>query len=108
LRDIRREQYASGLMVDFSEDQDSEPTGSDDELISIKETKTIGQFKKDPSFAEKVRPYRYGTGGARVVSMELLDAQGQEKDSFGFREALKFIRILMLLTAAYYLETRMV
>jgi ABC-type polysaccharide/polyol phosphate transport system ATPase subunit len=88
LRDVRREQYATGLMVDFNEDQNSETTSSNDKLISIKETKTTGQFKKDPSFAEKVQPYRYGTGGARIVHMVLLNAQGQEKDSFGFRETI--------------------
>jgi len=88
LRDVRREQYASGLIVDFEEDQNSETTSLNDVPVSIGEAETAGQFKRNPSFTEKVRPYRYGTGGARIMYIELLDAQGQQKDSFGFKEII--------------------
>jgi len=43
-------------------------------------------FKADPSFAERVQPYRYGTGGARVMAMELLNQQGEPAMAFHFNE----------------------
>jgi ABC-type polysaccharide/polyol phosphate transport system ATPase subunit len=43
-------------------------------------------FKADPAFAERVQPYRYGTGGARVMAMELLNQQGEPAMSFHFNE----------------------
>jgi len=43
-------------------------------------------FKVDPVFAERVQPYRYGTGGARVMAMELIDQQGAPAVAFHFNE----------------------
>lgn len=90
LRDVRREQYASGLIEDLHEEQSNRTVSAGENSISInKEEKIAGSlFKSDPTFAEKVRPYRYGTGGARVMYIELLDEQGQPTDSFGFRETI--------------------
>lgn len=43
-------------------------------------------FKVDPAFAERVQPYRYGTGGARVLAMELINQQGEPALAFRFNE----------------------
>lgn len=43
-------------------------------------------FKVDPAFAERVQPYRYGTGGARVMAMELINQQGEPAMAFRFNE----------------------
>ena len=43
-------------------------------------------FKIDPAFAERVQPYRYGTGGARVLAMELINQQGEPAIAFRFNE----------------------
>jgi hypothetical protein len=43
-------------------------------------------FKVDPAFAERVHPYRYGTGGARVMAMELISQQGEPAVAFRFNE----------------------
>jgi len=43
-------------------------------------------FKLDNAFAERVRPYRYGTGGARVTAMELINPQGEQAAAFRFNE----------------------
>lgn len=43
-------------------------------------------FKVDPTFSERVRPYRYGTGGARVMAMELINQQGEPSVAFRFNE----------------------
>jgi len=43
-------------------------------------------FKVDPAFAERVRPYRYGTGGARIMAMELINQQGEPAMAFRFNE----------------------
>ena len=43
-------------------------------------------FKADPAFAERVQPYRYGTGGARVLAMELINQQGEPALAFRFNE----------------------
>src|SRR3989339_782750 len=43
-------------------------------------------FKVDPAFAERVQPYRYGTGGARVMAMELINQQGEPAVAFRFNE----------------------
>jgi len=43
-------------------------------------------FKIDPAFAERVQPYRYGTGGARVMAMELINQQGEPALAFRFNE----------------------
>jgi len=88
LKDVRRDQYSSGLIDDLNGDQNSATTSSNDNLISIGDAKAEVQFKSDPTFVENIRPYRYGTGGARVMFIELLDQQGQPTDSFGFRETI--------------------
>ncbi len=102
LKDIRRDQYASGLIDDVNGDQNSATTSSNDNLISIGDAKAEVQFKSDSTFTEKVRPYRYGTGGARVMYIELLDQQGQPTDSFGFRETITvraYIEVYKILDA---------
>ena len=104
LRDVRREQYASGLIEDLHEEQSNRTVSAGENSISInKEEKIAGSlFKSDPTFAEKVRPYRYGTGGARVMYIELLDEQGQPTDSFGFRETITvraYIEVYKLIDA---------
>jgi len=43
-------------------------------------------FKSDPSFSERVQPYRYGTGSARVMAMELINQQGEPAAAFRFNE----------------------
>ena len=43
-------------------------------------------FKIDPAFAERVQPYRYGTGGARVLAMDLINQQGEPAIAFRFNE----------------------
>ena len=43
-------------------------------------------FKMDPAFTERVQPYRYGTGGARVTAMELINQQGEPSVAFRFNE----------------------
>jgi ABC-type polysaccharide/polyol phosphate transport system ATPase subunit len=43
-------------------------------------------FKMDPAFAERVQPYRYGTGGARVLAMELINQQEEPAVAFRFNE----------------------
>ncbi len=43
-------------------------------------------FKVDKAFAERVRPYRYGTGGARVTAIELINSQGEKTAAFRFNE----------------------
>ena len=88
LKDVRRDQYSSGLIDDLNGDENSTTTSSNDNLISIGDAKAEVQFKSDPTFTEKVRSYRYGTGDARVMYIELLDQQGQPTDSFGFRETI--------------------
>jgi ABC-type polysaccharide/polyol phosphate transport system ATPase subunit len=43
-------------------------------------------FKIDQTFAERVQPYRYGTGGARVLALELINQQGEPTVAFRFNE----------------------
>jgi ABC-type polysaccharide/polyol phosphate transport system ATPase subunit len=43
-------------------------------------------FKVDTAFTERVQPYRYGTGGARVMAMELINQQGEPAVAFRFNE----------------------
>ena len=43
-------------------------------------------FKVDPAFTERVQSYRYGTGGARVMAMELLNQRGEPAVAFRFNE----------------------
>ena len=43
-------------------------------------------FKVDTAFMERVQSYRYGTGGARVMSMELINEQGESAVAFRFNE----------------------
>ena len=43
-------------------------------------------FKVDLAFTERVQPYRYGTGGARVMAMELINQQGEPSVAFRFNE----------------------
>ena len=90
LRDVRSDQYASGLIEGFHEDQSNETLSASEKVITINEEEVIpvSLFKSDLTFAEKVKTYRYGTGGARVMYIELLDQQGQPTDSFGFRETI--------------------
>ena len=90
LKDVRRDQYASGLIEELHEEQSNSTLSASENLIAINKEEAIfgSLFKSDPTFAEKVRPYRYGTGGARVMYIELLDQQGQPTDSFGFRETI--------------------
>jgi lipopolysaccharide transport system ATP-binding protein len=47
---------------------------------------TGAAFKVDTAFAERVQPYRYGTGGARVTAMELINQQGEPAVAFRFNE----------------------
>jgi hypothetical protein len=43
-------------------------------------------FKVDPTFSERIQPYRYGTGGARVMAMVLINQQGDSAVAFRFNE----------------------
>jgi ABC-type polysaccharide/polyol phosphate transport system ATPase subunit len=43
-------------------------------------------FLEDPAFAERVAPYRYGTGNARVTAMELLKDSAEQSVAFRFHE----------------------
>src|SRR4030042_5124828 len=49
-------------------------------------TCAVTVFKVDPPFTERVQPYRYGTGGARVMAMELINQQGEPAVAFRFNE----------------------
>jgi len=49
-------------------------------------TSACADFKVDPVFAERVQPYRYGTGGARVTAMEMINQQGEPAVTFRFNE----------------------
>jgi hypothetical protein len=40
----------------------------------------------DPAFAERVKPYRYGTGGARVMAIELIGQDGNPTLAYRFNE----------------------
>ena len=53
---------------------------------ALKDTCCDMIFKIDPAFAERVQPYRYGTGGARVTAMELINQQGEPALAFRFNE----------------------
>jgi len=50
------------------------------------ETSAGTVFKVDPAFVERVQPYRYGTGGARVMAMEVINQQGEPATAFHFNE----------------------
>ena len=43
-------------------------------------------FKIDPSFAQSIQSYRYGTGGARVLAIELLNGKNEPAIAFHFQE----------------------
>ncbi|MBN2568714.1 MAG: ABC transporter ATP-binding protein [Deltaproteobacteria bacterium] len=49
-------------------------------------TYAVTAFKVDPAFTERVQPYRYGTGGARVTAMELINQQGELAAAFRLNE----------------------
>ena len=63
-----------------------------DETVAVENPELAGRacdgtvFKIDPAFAECVKPYRYGTGDARVMAMELLNQQGEAAAAFRFNE----------------------
>lgn len=65
---------------------DQEKTGSVDHSALSTDSCIGKEFKADPAFAEQVRPYRYGTGGARIKAMELINERGEPAVAFGFNE----------------------
>lgn len=92
LRDVRNEQYA----VEEVEDKHGSEHGSNDEVVADSDDHV--QDKNEPrkeftpelmdAFAKRVAPYRYGTGDARVLNLELLDENGEASDHFDFREKI--------------------
>jgi ABC-type polysaccharide/polyol phosphate transport system ATPase subunit len=66
--------------------------GNQDGIVAAENPESAGTscndtvFRIDPVFAERVQPYRYGTGGARIMAMELLNQQGEIAAAFRFNE----------------------
>ena len=65
---------------------DQEETAHPENSGSPNGVDTVEVFKVDPAFTERVQPYRYGTGGARVMAMELINQQGEPSVAFRFNE----------------------
>jgi len=108
LRDIRRDQYSDGLIEEIKDEEGRDDSGlvpSDDGILNSgkKDNLSASQvFKTDPAFTEKVQPYRYGTGGARVMYIELLDEHGNQTDTFGFKDLITvraYIKVFKMLDA---------
>ncbi len=57
-----------------------------DDVVSDPHAPTGARFVVDPSFDERVKSYRYGSGVARVRALELLGADSEPAVSFSFRE----------------------
>jgi lipopolysaccharide transport system ATP-binding protein len=77
LRDVRASQYRSGLV-----------TASGDSSSSLPAPDENSDYKVDSGFTERTRKYRYGTGGARLEAVELLDVSGKPAGAFRFREKI--------------------
>ncbi|BDD89128.1 ABC transporter ATP-binding protein [Desulfofustis limnaeus] len=98
LRDVRNDQYrvdqAEKLISGSShktEQASPSDTGVGQLPISLGEKPGRAAYHvpavdRMALFAERVRNYRYGTGGARVLYLELINEQGEPSDMFGFRE----------------------
>ena len=95
LRDIRQLIYRATPSADpcvSMEGDVSEINGKSGQVDGINQGNAIQPscsnvpFKIDPSFAQRVQSYRYGTGGARVLAMELLNGEGESAIAFRFQE----------------------
>lgn len=90
LRDVRNEQYA----VEGAEDKKRSGKEKDEAVeaahVRGRQDKKEQGKEVDPkvseAFAKRVAPYRYGTGDARVLNLELLNENGETSDHFYFRE----------------------
>ena len=76
------------LNVEQGASQDQNETPSPDRNSELPDGTCAGGavFKVDTAFVERVKPYRYGTGGARVMAMELINHQGEPAVVFRFNE----------------------
>jgi len=85
LRDVRNEQYA--VEEESAETATGEQSGADVLLDKGKELPQKALVTSiQENFAKRVAPYRYGTGDARVLNLELLNEAGEVSDHFSFRE----------------------
>ncbi len=92
LRDLRDEQYRNGLLPEVVEEEDqptaikqnTSATGTHHPVSPEGDKRLLASAYQ--SFARRVEPYRYGTGGARIRYLELLDEDGNPTENFGFRE----------------------
>ena len=97
LRDLRDEQYRNGIEKDIK----SKDAALDDQiqLNDHGEHETNGICRTSPEhfeklnivtrnkkFADRVSRYRYGTGGARILFLEMIGENGLSSDIFSFRE----------------------
>jgi ABC-type polysaccharide/polyol phosphate transport system ATPase subunit len=88
LRDLRDDQYRNVLKqvesrveTDAAE-QPEKVVGAE----SVNDTSPVDISRRYKQYAEKVKPYRYGTGGARVRYIEMIGEDGLPSDHFGFKE----------------------
>lgn len=91
LRDMRQIIYratpTAELCASIEEDTpESEESRGNNHGGSIRPSYSNFPFKIDPSFAQSIQSYRYGTGGARVLAMELLNGKNEPATAFQFHE----------------------
>jgi len=92
LKDIRSEQYRKKIApkpddrIRVQSKSGGEPEDESGGLLSANFASAA--FKTSREFDVRVKPYRYGTGGARVKCIELLNQDQQECSAFGFREQI--------------------
>ena len=97
LKDMRQLVYRASPEFEFSDDKllniaqnvplNPNKTNSPDKNSELHDGASAGLvFKVDPAFAERVKPYRYGTGGARVMAIELIGQDGNPTLAYRFNE----------------------
>ncbi len=86
LRDLRDEQYRDGIIkLDTEVDSNSNVVTRSQEVYQVPAS-NVQKEVRARVFAERVKKYRYGTGGARVQYIETLDEDGVSSDTFNFKE----------------------
>lgn len=97
LRDLRNDQYQRGevdpgpAINGAGEYKSVVEVTAEKKNTSEKSPPFIGPLKakgKEKRFAERVRDYRYGTGNARVMYLELIGMNGEPSDTFAFKEKI--------------------
>lgn len=92
LRDLRDDQYRNALEEQEQIAQKQQPIPEEDpdnEPAPETQSPVVDSGTREERFAERVKPYRYGTGGARVRYIEMIGEDGQPTETIGFKERVR-------------------